>query len=160
MIKDNKIWLGFGFKGSVGFFQSNYVDNAICSHHKEGMIRVPGVQWFTNLDIQKRHEVLNLYKEYNSEDYPKYDNYDAINVDKTKDIPCDYDGIMGVPITFLDRYNPDQFKIIGMSANGAVPDYVKLPWNTKHNNPFINGNPKYQRLFIKRKVKEKNNNEN
>jgi hypothetical protein len=67
--------------------------------------------WFTNLDISKRHENLILYKHYTPEEYPKYDNYDAINVDKT-DIPCDYDGVMGVPITFLDKYNPEQFEII------------------------------------------------
>ena len=69
--------------------------------------------WFTNLDIAKRHEDLILYQTYkgNEDDYPKYDNYDAINVDKTNEIPMDYAGAMGVPITFLDKYNPDQFEI-------------------------------------------------
>jgi hypothetical protein len=76
------------------------------------MIRVSGVVWFTNLEIEKRHEDLILYKKYTPEEYPKYDNYDAINVDKTKDIPMDYAGFMGVPITFLDKYNPEQFEII------------------------------------------------
>ena len=69
--------------------------------------------WFTNLDIAKRHEDLILYKSYIPKDYPKYDNYDAINVDKTKEIPVDYAGVMGVPITFLDKYNPEQFELIG-----------------------------------------------
>lgn len=119
LIKDNKMWLGFGFKGSVGFFHSMYKDIAKSSQHKEGMIRVSGVQWFTNLDIQKRHEILDLYKEYNPEDYPKYDNYNAINVNKTADIPCNYDGVMGVPITFLDKYNPEQFEIFGLSASAG-----------------------------------------
>ena len=76
-------------------------------------IRVKGVRWFTNLDYRKRHEDLILYKTYTAEEYPTYDNYDAIEVGKTKDIPMDYDGTMGVPITFLDKYNPDQFEIIG-----------------------------------------------
>ena len=66
------------------------------------------------MDIKKRHEELILYKTYSSEQYPKYENYDAINVNKTEDIPCDYEGIMGVPITFMDKYNPDQFEIIGL----------------------------------------------
>ena len=112
LIKENKIWLGYGFKGSAGHFISKYEDTATAGDHREGMIRVSGVVWFTNLDIDKRHEELILYKTYNPEDYPKYDNYDAINVDKTSDIPCDYDGVMGVPITFLDKYNPTQFEIV------------------------------------------------
>ena len=82
------------------------------------MIRVSGVVWFTNLDIQKRHEELILYKTYNSTDYPKYDNYNAINVNTTKDIPCDYEGVMGVPITFLDKFNPDQFEILWTTDRG------------------------------------------
>ena len=76
------------------------------------MIRVSGVVWFTNLDIPKRHEELVLYKKYTPDEYPTYDNYNAINVNKTSDIPYDYDGVMGVPITFLDKYNPEQFEII------------------------------------------------
>ena len=117
LIKDNKIWLGFGFKGSAGYFYSVYEDIAKAGQHKEGLIRVSGVNWFTNLDIKKRHENLILYKKYNQEEYPKYDNYNAINVDKTKNIPCDYDGVMGVPITFLDKYNPEQFEIIGLGTS-------------------------------------------
>ncbi len=71
------------------------------------------MRWFTNIDIKKRHEDLILYKTYNEKEYPKYDNYNAINVDKTQDIPKDYDGVMGVPITFMDKYNPEQFDIVG-----------------------------------------------
>ena len=77
------------------------------------MIRVSGVVWFTNLESKKRHEDLILYKTYDEAEYPKYDNYDAINVNMTKDIPMDYAGAMGVPITFLDKYNPEQFEILG-----------------------------------------------
>ena len=118
LLKENKMWLGYGFKGNVGFvINEHYVDYAKSSQHKEGMIRVSGVMWFTNLDIDKRHEDLILYRSYNSNEYPKYDNYDAIEVSKTADIPCDYDGVMGVPITFMDKYNPEQFEIIGMCEN-------------------------------------------
>ena len=112
MIKENKMWLGFGFKGGAGHFMSNYEDTATAGDHRKGMIRVSGVTWFTNLDISKRHEDIILYKHYSPELYPKYDNCDAINIDKTSDIPVDYDGVMGVPITFLDKYNPEQFEIV------------------------------------------------
>ena len=79
------------------------------------MIRVSGVMWYTNIDIQKRHENLILYKSYNPEEYPTYDNYNAIEVSKTAEIPFDYDGVMGVPITFMDKYNPEQFEILGIT---------------------------------------------
>lgn len=121
LIKDNKMWLGYGFKGGATHFYSNYSDHAVAGEHIEGMIRVSGVVWFTNLEHKKRHEELILYKTYNPVDYPKYDNYDAINVDKTSDIPCDYYGIMGVPVTFMDKYNPDQFEILGTCR---VPEYI------------------------------------
>ena len=117
LIKDNKVWLGFGFKGGAAHFYSHYEDTATAGDHREGMIRVSGVVWFTNLDIQKRHEFIDLFKLYSPEIYPKYDNYDAIEVSKTADIPIDYAGIMGVPVTFIDKYNPDQFEILGMCEN-------------------------------------------
>ena len=85
------------------------------------MVKFRNVAWFTNLDTTKRHEDLILYKTYNSEDYPTYDNYDAIEVAKVADIPCDYDGVMGVPLTFLDKHNPDQFEILGLSGNDDYP---------------------------------------
>lgn len=112
LIQSDRLWLGYGFKGGAGHFISNYEDKATATDHREGMIRVSGVHWFTNLEIKKRHENIILYKSYNPESYPKYDNYDAINVDKTSDIPYDYNGVMGVPITFLDKYNPTQFEIV------------------------------------------------
>jgi len=115
LIRDNKIWLGFGFTGGAGhFINTQYENYATASDKKEGMIRVSGVHWFTNLDINKRHQDLILYKKYTPDEYPKYENFDAINVDITKDIPIDYKGTMGVPITFMDKYNPDQFEIIGL----------------------------------------------
>lgn len=124
LIKENKLWLGYGFKGGAAhFINKHYEDYATAGDHKEGMIRVSGVHWFTNLDISKRHEELILYKNYTPEEYPTYDNYDAINVDKTKDIPMDYAGAMGVPITFLDKFNPDQFEIetLGIGEENFTP---------------------------------------
>lgn len=117
LIKENKVWLGYGFKGSAAHFYSPYEDVATAGDHKENMIRVSGVTWFTNLEIPKRHEEMDLVCRYSPEEYPKYDNYDAIEVSKTMDIPCDYAGVMGVPITFLDKYNPRQFEIIGATES-------------------------------------------
>lgn len=151
LIKDNKIWLGYGFKGGAGFFISPYDDIAKASHHKEGFIRVSGVNWFTNVDIKKRHEDLILYKKYNEYEFPKYDNYDAINVNKTQDIPKDYDGIMGVPITFMDKYNPEQFKILGLSASaGYNREIVGIDFKgNKDARCIVNGKNTYARIFIK-----------
>jgi len=104
--------------------------------------------WFTNLDHIKRHETAVFYKEYNPEDYPKYDNYNAINVDKVADIPADYSGTMGVPITFLDKYNPNQFDVIGMTG---VDEPIGLCSEYKGGRPYINGNRMYVRVFIKNK---------
>jgi hypothetical protein len=133
LIKENKLWLGYGFKGGAAhFINKHYEDYATAGDHKEGMIRVSGVHWFTNLDISKRHEDLILYKNYNQEEYPKYENYDAINVDKTKDIPIDYKGHMGVPITFLDKYNPDQFEIIGLGISNSGIEIGVEPYKDEH----------------------------
>ncbi|GAB6395100.1 MAG: putative adenine-specific methylase [Bacteroidales bacterium] len=144
LLKENKIWLGYGFNGNVGFFINNrYTDYAKASVHKEGMIRVSGVHWFTNLDHTKRHEDLILYKTYTPEEYPKYDNYDAIEVSKTAEIPMDYDGVMGVPITFLDKYNPEQFEII---SDSRYHDGQDFPDDIN----YINGKCTYRRILIKR----------
>lgn len=121
LIKENKIWLGYGFNRNMAhFINKHYVDYASDTDHKDGMIRVSGIVWFTNMETKKRHEDLILYKSYNENDYPKYENYDAINVDKTKDIPMNYDGAVGVPITFIDKYNPEQFEIIGLGIVGSI----------------------------------------
>lgn len=114
LFKENRLWLGYGFKGNVGFFiNTHYEDYAKSSQHKEGMIRVSGVMWYTNIDIDKRHENLVLYRSFSTDEYPHYSNYDAVDVRKTADIPFDYYGIMGVPVTFMDKFNPEQFEIIG-----------------------------------------------
>lgn len=107
-------------------------------------IRVKGVRWFTNMDYPQRHEDLILYKKYTPEEYPHYDNYDAINVNVTNDIPCDYDGIMGVPITFLDKYNPDQFEIVGAMTTTKVDEY-------NFGYPYVNGVKIYARILIRKK---------
>lgn len=117
LFMENKIWLGYGFQGNVGFFESPYEDTAVSSQHKEGLIRVSGVMWFTNMDIKKRHEELILTATYNEDKYIKFDNYNAINIDKVIEIPCDYEGIMGVPITFMDKFNPEQFELYGRTGN-------------------------------------------
>lgn len=128
----NEIWLGNGFAGNVGFFASPYEDTAASSQHKEGLIRVSGVMWFTNLDIKKRHEQMILVKRYNSKEYPHFENFNAINVDKTSNIPCDFDGIMGVPITFMDKYSPDQFEIIGLGIANLGLDVGVQPYKPEH----------------------------
>ena len=132
LIKENKIWLGYGFKGGAAHFYSKYEDVATAGDHREGMIRVSGVIWFTNLEIQKRHEDLILYKHYSPEEYPTYENYDAINVDKTSDVPMDYNGVMGVPITFLDKYNPEQFDIIGLGIANLGLECGVHPYKPEH----------------------------
>lgn len=142
LIKENIIWLGYGFAGGAAhFINKHYEDYATAGDHQEGMIRVSGVVWFTNLDITKRHEDLILYKKYNPKEYSVYDNCDAINVDKTNEIPCDYPGIMGVPITFMDKYNPDQFEILGNEYD----------LNIKKGRGYVNGKRMYGRIFIKNK---------
>ena len=132
-IKENKLWLGNGFKGGAAhFINKSYENYATATDKKEGMIRVSGVVWFTNLEIDKRHEDLDLFKEYTPEEYPKYDNYDAININKTKEIPGDYAGVMGVPITFLDKYNPNQFEIIGLGISNSGIEIGVRPYKPEH----------------------------
>jgi len=145
LIKDNKLWLGYGFNGGNAYFKTPYPKEfAEGVYNKEtGLVKFRNVTWFTNLEIQKRHEDLILYKTYkgNEKDYPKYDNYDAINVDKTKDIPADYIGAMGVPISFLEKYNPDQFEILGNEYDLKI----------EKGRGYINGKRMYARIFIKKR---------
>lgn len=127
IIKDNKMWLGASIHGGDREFRipdDYYSTGSRIDDDGNKYVRISGVRWFTNLDYREQHEDIILYKKYNPQDYPNYDNYDAINVDKTVDIPVDYNGIMGVPITFLDKYNPDQFEIIGMGNGGFNPNKV------------------------------------
>ena len=149
LIMKNKLWMGPSItSGDRKFWVPDDYElrAAGCGIDETGrkFIRVKGVRWFTNLDHKKRHEELILFKNYNPDDYPKYDNYDAINVNKTQDIPCDYDGVMGVPITFLDKYNPKQFDIIGQMATTA-----KTTYNFGY--PYVHGKKLYARILIRRK---------
>jgi hypothetical protein len=153
LIKENKVWLGYGFNGGAAhFINTQYEDYATAGNHKEGKIRVSGVHWFTNLDTRKRHEDLILYKTYNQKEFPTYDNYDAIEVSKTKDIPMDYKGVMGVPITFMDKYNPDQFEIIGATESEGK-GFSNGLWNeeSKVAQAIVKGERVYKRIFIKNK---------
>lgn len=123
-VQNNKMWIGPSISsGDRKFYvPDDYPLNAAgCGVDSDGkrFIRVKGVRWFTNLDHNKRHEDLDLVCRYTEDEYPTFDNFDAIEVGKTSDIPYDYDGIMGVPITFLDKYNPGQFEILGLTQIGC-----------------------------------------
>ena len=144
LFKNNLIWLGYGFHRNCAHFISRYTDTASDADHREGMIRVSGVTWYTNLEISKRHEEIILYKAYNPQDYPHYDNFDAINIDKTSDIPLDYDGIMGVPMTFMYKYCPDQFEIVGILNHGCDNEFDLAK-------PILNGKELYTRIAIRKK---------
>ena len=155
LIKDNKLWLGASIKsGDRKFYvPDNYPLNASgCGIDEKGkrFIRVKGVRWFTNIEDAKRNLPLDLYKKYNPNDYPKYDNYDAINVDKTSDIPMDYDGVMGVPITFLDKYCPTQFEIVGLTSSSRECTYGQVIGNAT-TRAMIGGKKIYARILIRRK---------
>ena len=155
LIKDNKIWLGVSIKsGDRKFYvPDNYPLNASgCGIDENGkrFIRVKGVRWFTNIEDANCNLPLDLYKKYNPKDYPKYDNYDAINVNKTKDIPMDYDGVMGVPITFLDKYCPTQFEIVGLTSSSRECTYGQLIGNAT-TRAMIGGKKIYARILIRRK---------
>ena len=150
LIKENRIWLGYGFRGGAGHFISRYKDYATATDRKEGMIRVSGVHWFTNLPHKKRTEELILYKKYSPEEYPHYDNYDAIEVDRTKEIPEDWSGYMGVPLTFLDKYSPEQFELAGIMNTGEENKGIRYK-DTSHGRPIVNGIEKYIRILIRNK---------
>ena len=140
LIKDNKVWLGRTlFTGKMPFFRVpndavEKINNDRFEVRENGVYKqVNGVCWYTNIPHDKRNQPLDLYKKYNAEEYPKYNNYDAINVNKTADIPMDWSGVIGVPITFLDKYCPTQFEIVG-----------KLLC------PIVNGKKIYKRILIKK----------
>ena len=174
LFQENKIWWGYGFKGAAAHFFSPYEDTATAGDHKKDMIRVSGVTWFTNMEIPKRSEEMDLVCRYSPDEYPRYENYNAIEVGKTTDIPFDYPGIMGVPITFLDKYCPDQFDIVGSNSStdlckmlGVQPlgqDWInryRAAGGTGHNTANMvrivyndkSGKPKvaFQRIFIRNK---------
>ena len=149
LFRDNKIWYGVSihshgrdFRVPEDYPLKAYEFRTDAEGNK--YINVKGVRWITNLDYEARHEDLILYKKYTPEEYPKYDNYDAIEVGKTAEIPCDYYGVMGVPITFMDKYSPDQFEILGDSRYHDGQEFAD-------DINVINGKTLYRRLLIRRK---------
>lgn len=164
LLKDGTMWTGQKcFGGGMDMIQpaSTFDEKKTKSYRidEAGNIikNIMGVIWFTNLDIKKRHEELILVKKYagHEDEYPTYDNYDAIEVSKVVDIPFDYDGVMGVPITFLDKYNPDQFEIVGATESEGKGFSHGL-WDESSGiaQPLIKGVRKYKRIFIRNKHPE------
>lgn len=162
LIMSNQIWFGASIhSGDRKFWvPDDYkLEAAGCGIDETGrkFIRVKGVRWFTNLDYKERHEDIILFKQYNPDEYPSYINCDAIEVSKTSDIPMDYDGKMGVPITFLDKYNPEQFEILGKSSDVADMTEIRKMDNVQGGGPRFyvmkNGVPTrmYERILIRRK---------
>ena len=162
-IKNNQLWLGMSMNGSNRWFVApdSYEVKENAAGYKldekgRKMFFVNGVTWFTNIENKRRNEKLDLYKRYSFEDYPKYDNYDAIEVSRVDEIPMDYDGVMGVPITFLFKYNPTQFEIIalGNSRENFTPnkDYIK-PIKVLKDGKKVNGNAINCVLAIESKTK-------
>jgi len=175
LIKENKLWSGYGFNMSM-VYRTPYNNNLEANkkfvtgkgyNPNEGYVKVPAVNWYTNLDTKKRHEKMILYKKYSLEEYPKYDNYDAIEVSKVSDIPVNYKDAMGVPITFLNKYSPEQFEIIWIADRqdsqglrtktytiNDTPNY-----NDLNRGPVLNTNGKlkvvYMRILIKNKKVKK-----
>ena len=158
LIRKNKIWLGVDNGGTKWFKVPEHYDITTESRKKiengQKYFSMGSVLWVTNLDIKKRHENLILYKKYqgNESEYPKYDNYNAINVNKVTDVPVDYKGAMGVPVTFLDKYNPEQFEILSsndLRVNDKVP--FKQHGLIKDKEGAINGKPTYVRILIRNK---------
>ena len=169
LLKDNKVWLGYSsnktmvFRVPDGYKYDMKLTEKIADGYHYG--KVPAISWFTNLDIPKRHAPLDFRGNYyDPEKYPKYDNYDAIEVSRVDDIPCDYDGVMGVPITFLDKYCPEQFEVVGMAKRGAGDPSLKSHVYTKDEYQnyndlnatptlWVNGKLKntYPRILIRKK---------
>ncbi len=147
LIQDNKMWLGYD-NGGTKWFQvpTDYeitTESRIKIEHGVKYFSMGQIMWFTNLDTVKRHQELTLYKRYTPEEYPTYDNYDGINVNKYTDIPYDYEGVVGVPITFIDKYNPDQFEIVRFRKGNDDKDLA------------IDGKYTYFRILIRNKKVKK-----
>ena len=150
LIKDNKIWTGFTSWSGGMWFISDHEDYYDEIRDGVRMKNVPSI-WYTNIETPKRYWELDLWKNYTPEAYPRYDNYDAIEVSKTADIPVDYFGVMGVPITFLDKYCPNQFEILGCSDMFAGEIVIDGKLKKKPGRFYINGKRMYDRLLIRRR---------
>lgn len=167
LLKRDNMWLGNGFKAGNAYFTSpNSSDYAEGVFDKEtGLVKFRNCCWYTNLDHGKRHQPMKLmtyednlkfskHKEIKEKGYIEYDNYNAIEVSFTDAIPSNYDGVMGVPISFLDKYSPEQFEIVGSDTDvkaGKLPELVKANWNGKIDRGYVNGNRIYSRILIRHK---------
>ncbi len=151
LLRDNKVWLGIN-AGDMEFVVPSYYEPRATRYREENGIKYRSfgnMCWMTNLDIKRRHEKLILYKHYTPENYPTFDNYDAIFIDKVDNIPIDYDGVMGVPITFMSKHNPQQFEIVGLIA-GNIKGLAGIPSKIGKDGPYINGKLKYGRILVRR----------
>lgn len=150
LIRDNKVWLGHAHP--VAFVVPDHYEQRSTRSWRDAngtnWRSLGNACWFTNLDIAKRHEDLTLYKRFDQAQYPRYDNYDAIDVSKVADIPMDYSGVMGVPITFLEKHNPAQFEVIGLIA-GNIKGLAGIPSSTGKDGPYLGGKLKYGRILIR-----------
>jgi hypothetical protein len=146
-VQSNKLWVGYD-NGGTKWFQVP-TDYDITTESRKKIVNgvkyfsMGRILWFTNLDTTKRHENIVLYKKYTPKEFPKYDNYDVINVDKISDIPMNYNGVMGVPITFVAKYNPKQFEILGVANSARWIGYKCLT--------LIRGRKIFNRILIKLK---------
>lgn len=154
--KQNKVWLGynaghFWFKVPE-YYEEKKTDFKIDENGQKWR-RLGNICWFTNIDIAKRYENLILYKHYNPEDYPTYENYNAIHIHLVRDIPCDFDGIMGVPVSFMEKFNANQFEIVGHTNSGDnSPEVEAIRTDNNHRHGgLLNGKEQYARLLIRRK---------
>lgn len=163
LVKNNIVWLGYN-SGHFWFkvpdsYEEKKTDFKIDETGQKWR-RMGNICWYTNMDIEKRHEDMTLFRNYSPENYPVYDNYAAIEVGKTADIPCDYYGVMGVPLTFMNSYNPDQFEIVGQTHSGDTsPEVEALRTHEKYRHGGrINGKEKFARILIRRKQVNANEN--
>lgn len=160
LIKNNELWLGYNNGAKTYLVPNSYQQkNIFVGTDGKKYSKMGNTGWFTNLDVSKRHEPLVLYKKYNSEEYPKYYNYDAIEVSKVSDIPVDYDDNIGVPVTFLDKYNPEQFEIIGSSRElGRSMKEIAKKGTYSQGGPrfyLLNSDKTYRRLYDRLVIKKR-----
>lgn len=154
LLKDNKMWLGYNSGAQEFLVPNDYEkENIYVGMDGKRYAKFGNITWFTNLETTKRQEKLIVYKKYTPEECPKYDYFDAINIDRVNNIPCDYNGLMGVPITFLEKYNPQQFKIVDLLTRYTLFDTDsknKVLQNDRAQATYVNGKPKFARILIQR----------
>jgi len=162
LIMTDRLWIGYNNGAKTYQVPDHYSqNNTFVGEDGKRYATMGNTGWYTNLDVPKRHERLTLYKRYTPEEFPKYDNYDAINVNKVADIPRDYDGVMGVPITFLGRYNPEQFEVLGCWNAGTAGEAIgatRVEASSKSrtivwNGPTVNKKTMYFRILIRREAR-------